>query len=111
MVDDDGERARRAAGVAVAMYVDVVGGVDPIGAIDPALLARVHDLVAAGDHAAAGQRAPSLRICWDARGGCRPGGGAVGIRSRRVDFGQPLGVDGLARGLELLARRVLPQLS
>jgi len=35
VVDEDGERARRAAGVAVAMYVDVVGGVDPIGAIDP----------------------------------------------------------------------------
>ena len=116
VIDEDSERARRAAGVAVAMYIDVVGGVDPTGAIDPALLARVHELVVTGDHAAAGRLLPATVLRRYAFAGTPAEVAAqaeelFAAGARRVDFGQPLSVDGVVRGLELLARWVLPRLS
>jgi 5,10-methylenetetrahydromethanopterin reductase len=113
-VDDDGGLARSAARREVAMYLAVVAELDPTVSLDPELVARVRDLVAAGDDEGAGalisddvldrfafagtpaQVAAHAEAVFDAGAG-------------RVDFGTPHGRPE-RRGVDLLCKKVLPQL-
>lgn len=115
VVDDDGALARRAARAAVAMYLDVVAALDPSGPADPELLARVRDLVVRGDHAGAGAAIPDAMLRRHAFAGtpaevADQAEALFAAGAGRVDLGQPLAVAGVARGLDLVGRAVLPRL-
>ena len=116
VVDKDGKLARQAARAAVAMYIAVVGGLDPTSPIDPELLLRLQGLVAEGDEAAAGRLLSEGLLLRHAFAGtpaevARQTEELYAAGAKRVDFGQPLGIDGVERGFGLLARGVLPRLS
>jgi 5,10-methylenetetrahydromethanopterin reductase len=114
VVDDDGDRARTIARREVAMYLAVVAELDPTISLEPELVARVRELVAAGDDEGAGalisddvldrfafagspkQVASHAEVVFDAGAG-------------RIDFGTPHGVPE-ARGVQLLCTEVLPRL-
>lgn len=115
VVDEDGERARRMARTAVAMYVAAVGGLDPTSSIEPELLRRIQDLVAAGDESSAGLLLSDRELLRYAFAGtpqdvARQAQELYAAGAKRVDFGQPLGVGGVVGAFDLLARNVLPQL-
>ncbi|HYW25735.1 MAG TPA: LLM class flavin-dependent oxidoreductase [Terriglobales bacterium] len=115
VVDRDGELARRLARTGVARYVDVVGRLDQAAAIDPELIGRLHDLVAAGDHEAAGRLLPDDLLDRFAFAGtpervAAQAGAVLAAGARRVEFGPPLSPHGISAGIELLARRILPAL-
>ena len=115
VVDEDGALARRAAKAAVAMYLDVVAALDPSGPADPELLARVHNLVLRGDHTGAGAAIPDAVLRRFAFAGT-PAEVAdqaetlFAAGAGRVELGQPLAVAGVARGLDVVRRGVLPRL-
>ncbi|MDQ6637571.1 MAG: LLM class flavin-dependent oxidoreductase [Candidatus Dormibacteraeota bacterium] len=115
VVDEDGSRARQAAKADLAMYLDVVGGLDPSGGVDPDLLSQLRKLMKAGDRAAAAALIPDDVLRRYAFAGTSEDVAAkteelfaAGVL--RVEFGLPLGVDGVAKGLQLLSREVLPRL-
>ncbi|MDQ6774022.1 MAG: LLM class flavin-dependent oxidoreductase [Candidatus Dormibacteraeota bacterium] len=115
VVDEDGARARRAAKAEALMYLDVVGGIDPSGVVEPELRARLRQLVEAGEPEAAAALIPDEVLLRYAFAGTPAEVAAqaeelftTGVQ--RVDFGQPLAVDGVARGLDLLGRELLPRL-
>ena len=108
VVDEDGDRARRIARRAVAPYFDVVGGLDPTVTLEPELVARVRERVRVHDHESAGALIPDELLERFAFAGtpeevARQAEAVLEAGARRVDFGMP-------HGLELLCRRVLPQL-
>jgi 5,10-methylenetetrahydromethanopterin reductase len=114
VVDEDGERARALARREVAMYVDVVGGLDPTVDLDPALLARIGELVAAGEHDAAGTLLDDDLLRRFAFAGTPADVAAqaealFAAGARRIDFGTPHGLDE-RHGVELLCDEVLPRL-
>jgi 5,10-methylenetetrahydromethanopterin reductase len=114
VVDDDGARARAIARREVAMYLAVVAELDPTVSLDPELLARVRELVAAGDEDAAGAliaddvldrfafAGTPEQVVAHAESVFEAGAG-------RIDFGTPHGAPE-QRGIELLCRQVLPRL-
>ena len=114
VVDEDGERARSIARREVAMYLAVVAELDPTVSLDPDLLARVRELVAAGDDERAGAQIPDdvldrfafagtpVQLVDHAEAVFAAGAG-------RIDFGTPHGVPE-RRGVELLCAQVLPRL-
>ena len=114
VVDEDGDRARRIARREVAPYFDVVAELDPTLTLEPELVARVHELVRAGDEEGAGALIPDDVLERFAFAGTPE---EVALRAeavlaagaRRVDFGTPHGVPE-RRGIELLCSRVLPRL-
>ncbi len=115
VVDEDGGRARRRARTEVAMYFDVVAGLDRTQQIDPALIARVHELVAADRDEEAGLLIPDQVLDSFVLAGTPEQVAARAAElfdagAGRVEFGPPLGVERPLAGLELLARRVLPAL-
>jgi 5,10-methylenetetrahydromethanopterin reductase len=114
VVDEDGQRARALARREVAMYVDVVGALDPTTELEPALLVRLAELVAAGEHDAAGALLPDELLRRFAFAGTPAEVAAQAealfdAGARRVDFGTPHGIDE-SHGVELLCREVLPLL-
>ncbi len=114
VVDEDGQRARALARREVAMYVDVVGALDPTTELEPELLARLAELVAAGQHDAAGAILPDQLLRRFAFAGtpvevAAQAEALFDAGARRVDFGTPHGIDE-AHGVELLCREVLPLL-
>jgi 5,10-methylenetetrahydromethanopterin reductase len=114
VVDEDADRARRIARREVAMYLAVVAELDPTVSLEPELVARIRDLVRAGDDEAAGalisddvldrfafagspeQIAAHAEAVFDAGAG-------------RVEFGTPHGRPE-RNGVQLLCREVLPRL-
>jgi 5,10-methylenetetrahydromethanopterin reductase len=93
VVDEDGDLARERARAEVAMYLDVVGGLDPTLELGPGAPAPLDRFVIAGTPE---EVAAQARVLFAA--------GAF-----RVEFGTPQGLT-TAKGIELLADRVLPLL-
>jgi 5,10-methylenetetrahydromethanopterin reductase len=113
VVDEDGDRARRLARREAAEYVDVVARFDPTVELDPELVERVGELVAAGDHEAAGALLPDDLLLRFAFAGtpaevADQAAAVLDAGAGRVDFGTPHG-DPEERGVELLCTRVLPR--
>lgn len=114
VVDEDGRAARARARSEVAMYLEVVAGLDPTLRLPPELVPAISALLAAGDAEAAGHLVPDDVLDLFAFSGT-PDQVAVQAQAlldagvRRVEFGTPHGLTD-ARGIELLGRRVLPQL-
>ena len=114
VVDEDGDRARQIARREVAPYFDVVGELDPTVTLEPDLVARVRELVRAGDHEAAGALIPDDLLERFAFAGTPEevalhAEAVLAAGARRVDFGTPHGVPE-HHGIELLSTRVLPRL-
>ena len=114
VVDKDGEHARTIARHEVAMYLAVVAELDPTVSLDPELIARVRQLVAAGDDAGAGALISDDILDRFAFAGTPAQIAAQAVAlfdagAGRVDFGTPHGVSG-RRGVELLCGEVLPRL-
>jgi 5,10-methylenetetrahydromethanopterin reductase len=113
VVDDDGARARALARREVAMYLAVVAELDPAVSLEPELVARVRELVAAGDEGA-GALIPDdvldrfafsgtpAQVVAQAEAVFEAGAG-------RVDFGTPHGIPE-ERGVDLLCTQVVPRL-
>lgn len=114
VVDQDRAAARRRARAEVAVYLDVVAALDPTVEMPPGLLDRLRDLVAVGDHEAAGALVPDDLLDRFSFAGTPEDVAAQAARlfeagASRVEFGTPHGlVDD--RGVELLGSQVLPRL-
>ena len=114
VVDADGERARSHARREVAMYLAVVAELDPTVSLEPELVARVRELVAAGDDQAAGALISDDVLDRFAFAGtpeaiAAHAEAAFDAGAGRIDFGTPHGVPE-AHGVELLCTQVLPRL-
>jgi 5,10-methylenetetrahydromethanopterin reductase len=114
LVDEDGERARRAARQEVAMYLAVVAELDPTFALDPELVERIRERVDANDHDGAGALVSDDVLDRFAFAGtpaqvAEHAEAVFAAGARRVDFGTPHGIDE-RRGVELLCRDVLRRL-
>jgi 5,10-methylenetetrahydromethanopterin reductase len=93
VVDEDGDAARACAAQAVAMYLDVVGGLDPTLDLAPGDPVPLDRFVIAGTPEDVAEHAERLF--------------AAGVK--RVEFGTPQGLT-TSKGLDLLCDRVLPLL-
>lgn len=114
VVDEDGAAARRRARAEAALYFPVVAGRDPTLVADPALVARVKQLVDAGDSDAAGELIPDELLDRIAFSGTPEHVAAQAqalyeAGAARVEFGTPHGLTHRG-GVELLVSRVLPAL-
>jgi 5,10-methylenetetrahydromethanopterin reductase len=114
VVDDDASAARRRARVEAALYFPVVAGLDPTLEVTPTLVEDVRALVDAGEREAAGRLIPDALLERLAFAGtpedvARQAAALYDAGAARVEFGTPHGLDS-ARGIELLASRVLPLL-
>jgi 5,10-methylenetetrahydromethanopterin reductase len=115
VVDEDGTVARARARTEVAMYIAVVAALDPTVELPPELLGRVSELVARGEHEAAGAFIPDEVLDLFAYSGTPEQVAAQAQRvldagAGRIEFGTPHGVTD-RRGIELLGRKVLPMLT
>jgi 5,10-methylenetetrahydromethanopterin reductase len=114
VVATEGAAARARARTEVAMYLAVVAELDPTVDIPADLLARVKELVDAGQHRAAGGLIPDDLLDLFAFSGTPEQVAAqaqvlIDAGVRRVEFGTPHGLDD-DRGVELLGAAVLPML-
>ncbi|MEV7967923.1 LLM class flavin-dependent oxidoreductase [Sphaerisporangium sp. NPDC088356] len=114
VVATDGPAARARARTEVAMYLAVVAELDPTVDIPADLLARVRELVEAGQDRAAGGLIPDDLLDLFAFSGTPEQVAAqaqtlIDAGVRRVEFGTPHGLDD-DRGVELLGAAVLPML-
>jgi 5,10-methylenetetrahydromethanopterin reductase len=114
VVDEDRDVARRRAREEAALYFPVVAGRDPTLEVPAGLLAEVRRMVDARDRAAAGRLIPDTLLDRLAFAGtpedvARQAAALYDAGVARVEFGTPHGVTPLG-GVELLARRVLPEL-
>lgn len=114
VVDEDGARARRRARQEVAMYLAVVGELDPTFALDPELACQLRALVAAGDHARAGDLIADgvldrFAFCGDPKQVVRQAEAVFDAGATRIDFGTPHGLSP-SDGVQLLCKEVVPRL-
>ena len=114
VVDEDGDAARALAREEVALYFPVVAPLDPTLEVPTGLVERMRGLVAAGDAAAAGALLPDDLLRRFAFAGtpeevAAQARACLDAGAHRIDFGTPHGLTH-ERGVELLARRVLPLL-
>jgi 5,10-methylenetetrahydromethanopterin reductase len=115
VVDADGARARASARRRAAPYIEVVGALDPTFDVDPDLLRRLRPLLREGALDVAAALVPDDVLDRFALAGT-PGQVAehaaalFAAGAERIEFGPPFGVEGLAAGLELLAKDVVPAL-
>jgi 5,10-methylenetetrahydromethanopterin reductase len=114
VVDEDGSAARARARTEVAMYLAVVAELDPTCDVPEALLNEVKAHLAQGDHSAAGACIPDDVLDLFAFSGtpdhvAEQAQRLIDAGARRVEFGTPHGLTD-AGGIDLLGRRVLPQL-
>lgn len=115
VVDEDGERARTRARRQAAPYIEVVGALDPTFAVDPALLERLRGYLLEGNHDAAAALIPDQVLDRFALAGTPDQVVAhaeeiFAAGASRIEFGPPLGLEGMAAGMELLAHQVAPRL-
>jgi 5,10-methylenetetrahydromethanopterin reductase len=114
VVDEDGAAARSRARTEVAMYLAVVAELDPTCNVPDELLAEVKRHLTQGDHSRAGACIPDDVLDLFAFSGtpdhvAEQAQRLIDAGARRVEFGTPHGLTD-AGGIELLGRRVLPQL-
>ena len=114
VVDRDGAAARARARTEVAMYLAVVAALDPTAGVPADLIARVRDLVDAGDHLAAGRLIPDDVLDLFAFSGTPDQVAAqaqalIDAGAGRVEFGTPHGLTDEG-GVALLGTEVLPSL-
>jgi 5,10-methylenetetrahydromethanopterin reductase len=112
VVDEDGERARRAVRHALLLYLPVVGPLDPAGGVDAELVARLAELSADRRDDDAAALIPDAIVDRFSFAGT-PKAVAAHVRdvldagAQRVEFGPPYGLDERA-GVRALAERVAP---
>ncbi len=116
VVDEDREAARLAARKAVALYMPIVSRLDKTANIDPALMARVQELVAAGDSDGAARLIPDeildrFAFAGDAGDIIAQCERLYEAGAQRIELGTPHGVADSARGIRLIGERVLPALT
>jgi 5,10-methylenetetrahydromethanopterin reductase len=114
VVDEDGDAARAHARREVAMYLDVIAALDPTVELPADLLPAIRARLAEGDDEGAGRLVPRDVLDLFAFAGSPDDVAAQAQRLiaagvDRIEFGTPHGIDS-GRGIELLGRRVLPQL-
>jgi 5,10-methylenetetrahydromethanopterin reductase len=114
VVDEDGAAARARARAEAALYFPVVARLDPSLEAPPRLVEDVRRLVDAGDAQGAGALIPDALLDRIAFAGTpeqvvRQAEALFDAGASRVEFGTPHGLTP-ARGLDLLAERVLPAL-
>ncbi len=114
VVATDGSAARRRAREEVAMYLDVVAGLDPTVEVPGDTRAELARRVAAGDRAGAASLVSDELLSSFAFAGtpedvAEHAAGLVEAGASRIEFGAPHGLSD-AEGVELLGRRVLPEL-
>ncbi len=114
VVDDDRIAARHLARQQVAHYLDVVAPLDPTFEPPPGLLEALRSRLQAGDAEGAGSLVPDevldrFSLAGDPDEVARRAAALYDAGAARVEFGTPHGLTP-DRGLELLGRRVLPQL-
>ena len=112
VVDEDGEAARAKASAEVALYLPVVAGLDPTVDVDPQLMARIAQLVDAGQSLEAARLVPRRLLDRFAFAGtpedvAERAFAIFDAGASRVEFGTPHGLTD-AEGLRLLGERVLP---
>ena len=115
VVDEDGDAARAHARRQVAMYLDVIAALDPTVTVPDDLLPAIRERLADGDDDGAGRLVPRDVLDLFAFAGTPDDIAAQAQRLiaagvDRIEFGTPHGIDA-ARGIELLGKRVLPQLA
>lgn len=96
------------------MYLAVVADLDPTLSVDPELVARIRELVTAGDEEGAGMQIPDGVLDRFAFAGTPEqlvahAEAVFEAGAGRIDFGTPHGVPE-QRGIELLCTQVLPRL-
>ncbi len=114
VVDEDAAAARERARAEAALYFPVVAGRDPTLDLPAGLVEDVSRLVDAGDRQAAGKLIPDRLLDKLAFAGtpeqvARQAAALYEAGAARVEFGTPHGLESRA-GIELLARRVVPEL-
>jgi 5,10-methylenetetrahydromethanopterin reductase len=114
VVDEDSAAARALARAEVALYFPVVAELDPTLDVPAGLAESVRRLVDAGDRDAAGRLIPDRLLDRLALAGtpeqvARRAAELYEAGAARVEFGTPHGLTA-RRGIELLARRVVPEL-
>jgi 5,10-methylenetetrahydromethanopterin reductase len=112
VVDEDGERARRAVRRALLLYLPVVGPLDPAGGVDQELLSRLAVLMAAGRADDAAALIPDAIVDRFSFAGTASAVAAhvrdvLDAGAQRVEFGPPYGLDERS-GVRALAERVAP---
>jgi 5,10-methylenetetrahydromethanopterin reductase len=114
VVDEDAEAARRRAREEAALYFPVVAGLDPTLGVPHGLVDEVRRLVDAREREAAARLIPDDLLDKLAFAGtpddvARQAEALYDVGAARVEFGTPHGLTS-ARGLKLLAERVVPGL-
>ena len=114
VVDEDGDAARRLARREVALYLPIVAELDPTVEIDPELLARLKEVAARYDFAAAADLISDELLARFAFAGTPADLAAhaetlFAAGAARVEFGTPHGLTP-ERGLRLLGEQVLPRI-
>ncbi len=112
VVDHDREAARCRARTEVAMYLDVVAPLDPTVRVEPAVLARIRELLARGEHERAGALIPDQMLDLFCLAGTPDDivervVALAEAGATRIEFGTPHGLDDLG-GIKLLGAEVLP---
>lgn len=115
VVDTDGARARIHARRRAAPYIEVVGALDPTFEVDPDLLRQLRAHLRAGALDSAAALIPDdvldrFALAGTPRQVSEHVAALFEAGAARIEFGPPWGAEGLAAGLELLARDVLPAL-
>jgi 5,10-methylenetetrahydromethanopterin reductase len=114
VVDDDAKTARRRAREETALYFPVIAHRDPTLDVPAGLVDEVQRLVDARDRAAAGRLIPDelldrLSFAGTPEDVARQAAALYEAGAARIEFGTPHGLTS-RRGIELLAKRVLPEL-
>lgn len=115
VVDEDREAARWMARKAVSLYLPIVSKLDATLEIDPELMARVQELVNAGDEDGAAQLIPDAILDRFIFAGSPADiiehcGRLYDAGAQRIELGTPHGVSEAASGIRLIGELVIPAL-
>lgn len=114
VIDEDRDRARRAARAALALYLPVVAGLDPTLSVDPELIARIQRLADQRDYEAAGRLISDdllerFAFSGNAEDIIRQTERLFAAGAQRVDYGTPHGLTA-EEGIRILGEKVLPNI-
>jgi 5,10-methylenetetrahydromethanopterin reductase len=114
VVDEDRDRARRAARRSVALYLPVVAGLDPTLSIEPEFIARLQMLANQGDWDSAASLISDdlldrFAFSGSAHDIIEQANALYAAGARRIEFGTPHGLKPES-GISLLGTQVIPAL-